>query len=111
MYNNMKMVRGDTLSFAIEYSLDDETQQNLETCYFSCKKNADDTEYVFQKSLSNGISKVSNGQYRIRVAPEDTDELEVGNYFYDLEIGLNEDKFTLLRGILKIEEDITRGGI
>lgn len=110
MNNNMKIIRGDTLSFAIEYSFDDETTQDLETCYFSCKRNADDEEYVFQKSLSDGISKVSDGQYRVRVAPEDTEELEAGNYLYDLEIGLNGDKFTLLKGILRIETDVTRGG-
>lgn len=111
MFNNMKMVRGDTLSFGIEYSFDGETQQDLQECHFSCKKNADDENYAFQKSLGDGISKVSNGKYRIRIAPEDTENLEVGNYLYDLEIGLNGDKFTLLKGILTLEEDITRGGI
>lgn len=111
MNNNMRMIRGDTLSFGVEYSFDDETSQDLETCYFSCKKNADDEEYAFQKSLSDGISKVNSGQYRIRIAPEDTEDLEAGNYNYDLEIGLNDDKFTLLRGILRIDEDVTRGGI
>lgn len=111
MNNNMKMVRGDTLSFAIQYSFDEETIQDLDTCYFSCKKNADDEEYIFQKSLDNGISKVADGQYRIRIAPEDTEDVEIGNYLYDLEIGLNGDKFTLLKGILKIDADVTRGGI
>lgn len=111
MNNNLKMVRGDTFSFGFEYSFDDETSQDLETCYLSCKKNEDDEEYVFQKSLSDGISKVNSGQYRIRIAPEDTEDVEVGNYFYDLEIGLNGDKFTLLKGILKIDADVTRGGI
>lgn len=110
MNNNMKMTRGDTYSFGFEYKIDDESTQDLETCYFSCKKNSDDENYIFQKSLDNGISKVANGQYRIRVAPEDTEEIEAGNYFYDLEIGLNEDKFTLLKGILRIETDVTRGG-
>lgn len=110
MNNNMKMTRGDTYSFGIEYKIDDESTQDLETCYFSCKKNSDDENYIFQKSLDNGISKVANGQYRIRVAPEDTEEIEAGNYFYDLEIGLNGDKFTLLKGILRIESDVTRGG-
>ena len=109
--NNMKIIRGDTLSFGFEYSFDDETSQDLETCYFSCKKNADDDDYVFQKSLSNGISKVADGQYRVRIAPVDTEDVEIGNYLYDLEIGLNGDKFTLLKGILKIDADVTRGGI
>ena len=109
MNKNIKMVRGDTFSFGIEYAFDDESSQDLETCYFSCKKNPNDEEYIFQKSLSDGISKVSNGKYRVRVAPEDTDDVEVGNYLYDLEFGLNGDIFTIIKGILTIENDVTRG--
>ena len=109
MNKNIKMVRGDTLSFGIEYAFDDHSHQDLETCYFSCKKSEDDTEYVFQKSLSDGISKVSNGKYRVRVAPEDTEDVEAGNYYYDLEFGLNGDIFTIIKGILTIENDVTRG--
>lgn len=109
MNKNLKMVRGDTLSFGIEYSFDDESVQDLDTCYFSCKQNADDEEYIFQKSLNDGISKVDDGKYRVRVAPEDTENVEVGNYYYDLEIGLNDDIFTIIKGVLSIESDITRG--
>ena len=109
MNKNIKMVRGDTFSFGIEYAFDDESSQDLETCYFSCKKNPNDEEYIFQKSLSDGISKVSNGKYRVRVAPEDTEDVEVGNYLYDLEFGLNGDIFTIIKGILTIENDVTRG--
>lgn len=109
MNKNLKMVRGDTLSFGIEYSFDDETTQDLDTCYFSCKQNMDDEEYIFQKSLNNGISKVDNGKYRVRVAPEDTENVDIGNYYYDLEIGLNNDIFTIIKGVLSIESDITRG--
>ena len=44
MNKNIKMVRGDTLSFGIEYAFDDKSHQDLETCYFSCKKNPNDEE-------------------------------------------------------------------
>jgi hypothetical protein len=43
----------------------------------------------------------------VRVAPEDTAGIESGKYFYDLEIGLNSDAFTLLKGVLEIERDVT----
>lgn len=45
--------------------------------------------------------------YRVRVEPSDTKKLEVGRYYYDLEIRTNGDVYTLLRGILKIEKEIT----
>ena len=102
---NLCMVRGDTLAFAFEV----EGITNLDTAYFSCKANADDEEYVFQKSLNDGISLVEAGKYRVRVAPEDTQNIEIGSYFYDLEIGKNSDIYTILKGVLKVEQDVTRG--
>lgn len=101
---NISMVRGNTLSFAFEV----EGIDSLDTAYFSCKINSDDQNYVFQKSINNGISLVEDGKYRVRVAPQDTENIEVGYYYYDLEIGANGDIFTILRGRLKIDQDITR---
>lgn len=105
MDKNIKMVRGDTLSFGIEI---EGLGQDLDTCYFSCKQNPDDINYIFQKSLNSGISKVSNGKYRVRVAPSDTSNVEVGSYYYDLQIGVNSDIFTIIKGVLKIEREISR---
>lgn len=106
---HIKMVRGDTLAFGVE--IEGNTQE-LDTAFFSVKQNKDDTDYFFQKSLDDGISLVSTGEnsitYRVRVAPENTENMEPGNYYYDLEIGLNDDIFTVLSGILTIEHDVTR---
>ena len=52
------MVRGDSLAFAMEilgYADD------LDSAYFSCKKDLDKPEYEFQKTLANGINKISDG--------------------------------------------------
>lgn len=100
---NISMVRGNTLSFAFEV----EGIDSLDTAYFSCKINSDDTNYIFQKSINNGISLVENGKYRVRVAPNDTKNIEVGYYYYDLEIGVNGDIYTILRGRLKVDQNIT----
>lgn len=102
---NLTMIRGDTLAFAVEI---EGLNQDLETAYFSCKADPSDASYKFQKTLQNGISKVETGKYRVRVAPADTKNIEVGTYRYDLEIGVNGDIFTILKGKLKIVEDITR---
>lgn len=99
------MVRGDTLAFGVEI---EGLGQNLDTCYFSCKTDPSDTNYVFQKSLDDGITVVEQGKYRVRVAPDDTENLNTGKYFYDLEIGINGDIYTVLRGKLEIVYDITR---
>ena len=104
MNKNLNMVRGDTLAFAIEI---EGLNQDLDTCYFSCKKDPTDEDYIFQKELNDGIEKVSTNKYKIRVAPSDTANIDIGNYYYDLQIGVNSDVFTVLRGVLKIEREIT----
>lgn len=102
---NLAMVRGDTFAFGVEI---EGLNQDLDTAYFSCKKSAKDTNYIFQKTIADGISKAATGKYRVRVAPADTKDIDAGSYRYDLQIGVNGDIFTVLKGELAITEDITR---
>ena len=101
---NLSMTRGDTLAFGVEIG---GLNQDLSTAYFSCKRELSDETYAFQKTLTDGISKVETGKYRVRVAPSDTANLELGDYYYDLQIGVNSDIFTILRGKLKIMYEVT----
>lgn len=111
MRTNLEMIRGDTLSFAFEVEFD-EAPQKLEKADFTCKTNFDDDDVVFRKELEKGInfSKQERNKlyYIVRVAPEDTKNIETGLYYYDLSIELNGDVFTILNGALKIESDVTR---
>ena len=111
MINNLEMIRGDTLSFAFEVEFD-EAPQKLEKADFTCKANFDDNDALFHKELEKGInfSKQDGTKlyYIVRVAPEDTKNIDAGLYYYDLSIELNGDVFTILTGALKIGEDVTR---
>ena len=78
----------------------------LDTAYLTCRKNHTEGP-VFQKSIGNGITKQVDGLYVVRIAPEDTEGLQVGKYYYDLELGVNGDRFTILKGILELEQDVT----
>lgn len=108
---NLKMIKGDTLSFAFEVEFD-EAPQKLEKVDFTCKTNFDDDDSLFHKELEKGINFAKQDgtklYYIVRIAPEDTKNLETGMYFYDLSIELNGDVFTILNGALKIESDVTR---
>lgn len=97
------MARGDTMSFGMEI---EGLDQDLDTAYLTCRHSYTEAP-VFQKSLGDGITKTGTGQYVVRIAPEDTEGLEAGKYYYDLEIGANGDKFTILKGILELEQDVT----
>jgi len=100
---NIKMVKGDTESFGFEL----EGVENLDAAYFSCKRNSQDENYLFQKSLNNGITKRAENQYVVRINPDNTALLEPGQYWYDLEISKNGDIFTIFRGILDLLPEIT----
>lgn len=105
---NLEMTKGDTLSFGISIK---DLGQEIDTAYFTVKENYDDDTPIFQKTLDDGIELDHiDGNvyyYKVRVAPSDTQELEPKKYYYDLEINVNEDTFTILKGILDVSYDIT----
>lgn len=99
-----EMMRGDTFYLSIEF---DELDSDLSAAYFTVKHSRYDENVVFQKTLSDGISKVSDTEYLIRVAPEDTEDIDAGQYDYDVEVTVNGDKETVAIGVLDIFQDVT----
>lgn len=106
-YNNknLTITRGDTLQFAVEISGLDGAE--VSAMKFTCKENINDSTFLFQKTLDSGITKIDDTHYKVRVRPDETKNLEIGNYYYDLEMTANDDVYTLLKGRLKVEFDIT----
>ena len=112
--NDIRHVKGDTYSSALVI---ENLNQELDTAYFTCRENLNDnSEVLFVKSLNNGITQVEYDdendirKYAIRIAPNDTEELQSGTYYYDLEVGVNGDIFTIMKGKFIIEQDSSRGG-
>ncbi len=101
---NFIMTRGDTLAFGLE--IQGLEGQDLEEAYFSVKAHPNDEEYIFQRSLGDGLYKIDETHYGVRVRPEFTAELEPNIYYYDLQIGLNDDIYTILGGKLTIKKGI-----
>lgn len=104
-YQNITMIRGDTLAFNAQVFDQDGEPITVDSAYFTCKK-AISNENVFQKALNNGIYQ-EDGMMSVRVAPEDTREVDEGRYYYDFQIGVNNDVYTILIGMLSIEQDIS----
>ena len=104
-YQNITMIRGDTLSFNVEVIDKEGNPITADSAFFTCKK-AIVNEIVFQKSLNSGISQ-SDGLMCVRVAPEDTADIDQGRYYYDFQIGVGNDVFTIMIGMLSIEQDIS----
>jgi hypothetical protein len=100
----INMARGDSCSFGLEF---EGLGQDLDTAFLTVKKNALDEEPLFQKSLEHGISKQDTDKYVVRIAPTDTAELDAGEYPFDVQIGVNNDVFTIMLGIIILSQDVT----
>lgn len=103
---NITMVKGDTLAFNVEIYDDNGNPVLVDSAFFSCKKNLNDDVFTFQKSLADGISQ-TDSLMTVRVAPEDTKEVDAGEYFYDFQIGVGSDVYTLMIGCLTLMQDIS----
>ena len=99
------MIRGDTVSFGLQIT----GVTSLDSAFFTVKESYGDTNFVFQKYLNHGISLIEDGKYAVRIAPEDTAEIEAKKYVYDLQLGVGQDIYTVLRGVLDVLPDVTRG--
>lgn len=110
---NIKHNKGDTyaLSFEIE-----NLGQLLDSAYLTCRDNLNDdnSNILFECSLKDGISIVEQDEelndikYVVRVSPEKTKDLQSGTYYYDLQIEVNGDVFTIMKGSFVIEQDVSR---
>lgn len=110
--NDIRHVRGDTLSHAMFV---ENLHQDVESVYFTCRDSLnDDSEILFEKSLNNGITYFYYDEekdirtYIVRIAPADTKDLQSGTYYYDEQIAVNGDVFTIMKGRFIIEQDATR---
>ena len=104
---DIEMTRGDTYNIAIDIS--QLTTDDLTGAYMTCKeKDQPEGTAKFVKKLNNGITKISDGKYKISLAREDTIGLDVdGQYMYDLEIRFSNEIKTIMWGCLKLLQDYT----
>lgn len=101
---DMEHTRGDTIEF---YVLIEDFVGTVSTVRFSCRTDYDNSSYIFQKTLNNGITDMGNGLYKVRAAPADTANVTPGMYVYDVEFAIGSDVYTPLKGALHITPDVT----
>jgi hypothetical protein len=112
IYQDIEMVRGDTMTFNFELQgLEGQTPDNI---IFSCAEHYDD-EPLFTADLSEGITLEEYDEvkdvaiYSVRIIPSKTSILDLNRYYYDLELTINEDVITLMRGRLTLLYEVTKG--
>lgn len=108
---DIAMIQGDTCSFAFE--LQGLQGQRPDSVIFTCKEKVEDEEALFMVSNIDTIDERSYDSstdtltYSVRIPPYLTHNVPLGRYFYDLQIALNSDVFTLMTGRLILEHQIT----
>ena len=108
---DIEMVKGDTLAF--NFQLQGLGGENPDTIIFSCAEHYGDNP-IFTVDLTNGIDQVDYNvtkdvaTYSVRIAPQKTATLDVNRYYYDMQITVNSDVITLMRGRLTLLNEVTR---
>lgn len=101
--------RGD--SIFIQFDIDSDIVLDLSSddfeITFSLKQSATDSAYVFQKDKT-AVTQLAENSFVLRIAPEDTVELFPGYYYYDIQLNIGDDVFTIALGQLQLVRDITR---
>lgn len=112
---DITMVQGDTMSF--NFQLQGLQGTDPSSIIFTCKETPEDNEPLFAVSLDDNISlqeydtEHDISTYCVRIPPELTNNIALGRYFYDLQLSVNYDVLTLMRGRLTIVYQITTGSV
>lgn len=76
--------------------------------YFTVKDSSYKKQVLFQKTLTNGITYTQDNYYHIEILPEDTNNLDYGDYKYDIEIIYDDNKpKTIKKDIFTIDDEVT----
>ena len=105
---NLDIIRGDTVN--IQFEVESDTVLDLMSddfkITFSLKRSATDNAYVFQKDKT-AVTSPADNVFILRVAPEDTVNLIPGYYYYDLQLNIGTDVYTIAIGKIHLEIDVT----
>ena len=104
------MPRGDIrdVQFTVYASNGTVTELDFTEIYFTVKEKANDTAALFQKTLTGDtITKESTGVYKFSIMPEDTDNLNIGRYVFDIELLVGDTVKQTTLGTLDLTPEVT----
>lgn len=101
---NITMVKGDTLSFNVIVKDENGEAVTVDSAVFAIRKDAT-TGTLVKIDLTDGITQ-DDGVITVRLAPSKTSSINSGYYYYDLRIGIDDDIYTLLRGMILFETPV-----
>lgn len=107
---NIKITRGDSAYIKLEIKIknrDDYVLTENDRVFFTLKKDLLKKEYIFQKELS--ANNYDDDSLYIYIEPKDTYNLDFGNYFYDVQLNVdNKDVYTIIpTSIFEVLPEVT----
>lgn len=103
MVKNFIIKRGDEFSFTVTFkNLTKEPDELL----FGLKQYISQDDYDDYLSIGNGIEKIDNFIYSVRLSPEQSDKLACDNYTYDLRFRIDQTIKTPLSGKLSLRNTV-----
>ena len=107
--NKFTMARGDLYAIPFGIYIDNVlSTEAMDEIYFTVKKNYQDKDFVFQKTVTGGgIATDGQGNYVVKILPEDTNELSVGSYDFDFEIVKMPSIKRTFAGTLELTREVT----
>lgn len=103
MIRNFNVKKGDQFNFTITFT---NLKTDLTSMTFGVKRSYDDSTFVIRKYFNNGITKIEDGKYQISVSPQETANLEYGQYVFDLRFTLGSIVKTPLSGYVTVLETV-----
>lgn len=101
------MPRGDIHSISFSVTSGESTYTDFDEIYFTVKESFTNKKILFQKKLSDGGIISTNTEYRFRIEPEDTNNLDYGDYVFDIELVQGNIIKQTSVGKLTITEEVT----
>ena len=104
----MVITRGDTKGLKFQRKRDGKPiTQEAENIYFTVKDNNYTNDILFQKTIDD-MDFDEDAYYHFTILPEDTNDLEYGDYKYDIEVKISDIYVkTIAKGILTVQEETT----
>ena len=115
-FKRLSLIRGDSQTYTLTFKQSDGTVYNIKNwaVFFTVKTNweladSEKSVQVITTTFAGTTGSAAAGIAIINLVPTDTVDLEPGEYDYDIAVRTNNNEtYTVLRGKLDIEYDVTR---
>ena len=103
---DFEFTRGDSVYLGFET---EDLSTVVDSAFFTVRRSFENSSPVLiEKTLGHGITFLNDGVYRVTIEPDDTKNLDLGKYYYDIELVDNGDVSTVIKGQITLSYDITR---